>query len=298
MLTTVRVSAPETHWRDVVRSGVVRERDRSLSPRRCACGGIPDATGECAQCRAKRLAGQNRAVTNVAVGGDRRDGATSLLMARRFGHDFGRLAIAGGQYEIKAETRVARPVETSRFGLLESPEDKTVVPTPEETGGLVRVAETRRPRPDAGTALPPAVTPIPTCAYNITYANESFPGCPAGQCGAQIQFDVTGVSAIGPGCPSTLDGLRVTERVKTDNGCGPGTVETGAGCAIRAGGAVASGCTDTYGLCGPERSFPAAGCTEHYTQQLFVGGELAETRTITFVITKSAAGCGGTVTRT
>jgi hypothetical protein len=298
MLTTVRVNGPEPEARDVVRSGFVREKDRSLSLRRCACGGIPDATGECAQCRAKRLAGQNRAATNVAVGDDRPDGATSSLMARRSGHDFGQLAIAGGPYELKAETRVTRPGETGRSGLLESPEDKTLVPTPEETGRLVRIAETGRPRPDAGAPPPPAVTPIPTCAYNITYANESFPGCPEGQCGAQIQFDVAGVSAIGPGCPTTLDGLRVTERVTTDNGCGPGTVETGAGCAIGAGGAVAPGCTDTYGMCGPERSFPAAGCTEHYTQQLFVGGELAETRTLTFVVTKSAAGCGGTVTRT
>ena len=297
MLTTVRVSSSDSESRSVVRGGFMQEQDRSLSPRRCACGGIPDATGECAQCRAKRLAGQSRAGTNVAVGGDRPDAATSSLMSRRFGHDFSRLAIAGGQYEVKAETRVTRPGESSRSGLLQSPQEMTEVPTSEETGGIVRLAETRRPRPLPPAPAPPAPV-APTCTYAITYANQTTPGCAAGQCGAQIQFDVTNVTATGTGCPATLDGLRVTEAVTTDNGCGPGGVTTGAGCLIGAGGVVAAGCTDVYGLCGPAASFPAAGCTERYTQQLFVGGDLAETRTITFVITRSAAGCGGTVTRT
>jgi hypothetical protein len=294
VFTTVRVSTPEPESHLVARHGLVQEQQKRLSPRRCACGGIPDLTGECAQCRAKRLAGEKRAGTGVRVG-DRPDAAASSLMTQRFGHGSGGLAIAGGDYEIRAETRVTRPGVSSRAAIMQSPEEPVAPPEP-ETDGLVRVAETKRPAPDAGKPAPPP--PAPTCAYAITYANQSTPGCAAGQCGAQIQFDVTRVTASGTGCPATLDGLRVTERVTTDNGCGPGSVETGRGCPIGAGGAVAAGCTDTYGMCGPAAAFPAAGCTERYTQQLFVGGVLAETRTITFVITKSAAGCGGTVTRT
>jgi hypothetical protein len=221
-------------------------------------------------------------------------------MARRFGHDFGRLAIAGGEYELRAETRVTRPTAAVRAGLLQSPEEPDGIPAPEETDELVRFAELPRRRRGGGSTPPPPPPPPPApgCTFAITYANLSTPGCAVGQCGAQIQFDVTNVTATGSGCPATLEGLRVTEAVTTDNGCGPGTVTTGAGCRIGPGGAVAAGCTDTYGLCGPERAFPAAGCTERYTQQLFVGGTLAETRTITFTITRSAAGCSGTVART
>lgn len=294
-LTTVHVRGADSESRDVVRGGLVR--DKSLMPRRCACGGVPDLTGECAECRAKRLAGQNRRGTRVAVAGDTPDAATSVLMARRFGQDFGRLAIAGGEYDIRAETRVTKPTETARSGLLQSADEPAQLPEPDESDELVRLAELPRRRPDAGSAPPPPPPP-PSCTYAITYANLSTPGCASGQCGAQIQFDVTRVTASGSGCPATLDGLRLTETVTTDNGCGPGAVTTGAGCPIGAGGAVAAGCTDTYGLCGPAAAFPAAGCTERYTQRLSVGGVLAETRTITFTITKSGGSCSGTVART
>jgi hypothetical protein len=127
----------------------------------------------------------------------------------------------------------------------------------------------------------------------ITYANQTTPGC-GGSCGAQIRFDVTGVTHS---CDAVdLAGASVTESVTTDNGCGPGSVTTGAGCPIGAGNTI-TGCTDTYGLCGPAAAFPIGGCTEVYTQQLFVGSCLAETRTITFTITRTATTCSGTVTR-
>lgn len=141
------------------------------------------------------------------------------------------------------------------------------------------------------------------CSYGITYANLHTPGCGTGRCGARIVYDVTGVTASGSGCPATLNGLRLTESVTTDNGCGPGSVRTGAGCPITATAAnprqgTIANCTDTYGLCGPAASFPAAGCTEIYTQNLYVGGRLAETRRITWRITRSGSSCSGSVTRT
>jgi hypothetical protein len=141
-----------------------------------------------------------------------------------------------------------------------------------------------------------------TCAFTVTYANVRNTGCGAGRCGAQIVYDITGACGTGTGCPN-IDGLRLTESVTTDNGCGPGTVQTGAGCPISSTppflptcGRI-SNCTDTYGLCGPPAYFPAAGCTENYTQKLFIGGTLAETHTITFKITRTGGGCSGTVTR-
>jgi hypothetical protein len=141
------------------------------------------------------------------------------------------------------------------------------------------------------------------CSYSITYANQQSLGCSGGRCGAQIRYDVTAVNATGDGCPPTLTGYRVTEDVTTDNGCGPGSVTTGAGCPIQPDGTVLH-CRDTYALCLPPGSVPAGGCTEVYTQRLWVtppgtsGGTLAETRTITFSLTNAGGACSGTVTRT
>lgn len=156
------------------------------------------------------------------------------------------------------------------------------------------------PAGPAGPAAPAA--PAAGCSYTITYANVQNLGCPAGSCGAKIRYDVTGVTASGSGCPATLNGLQLTETVSTDNGCTPGGVTTGAGCPITATAAAPlngtiTGCTDTYGLCDAPASFPASGCTEIYTQRLSVGGVLAETRKITFKITKTGGGCSGTVAR-
>jgi|SRR5215213_1081408 len=154
--------------------------------------------------------------------------------------------------------------------------------------------------------LPPG-SPATTCNYVITYANQTTASCGAGQCGAVIVFDITGVTATGAGCPTTLNGLMLTEVVTNDHGCSPANVQGGAGCPIEENPPMAPGhgrirnCTDTYGVCLGSTSqarIPAAGCTETVTQQLFVGGVLAETHLIRFPIRKTAGGCTGTVNRT
>jgi hypothetical protein len=128
----------------------------------------------------------------------------------------------------------------------------------------------------------------------ITYANQSTSGCSPGSCGAGIQYDVTGVTHS---CDSIdMQGANVTESVTTDNGCGPGSVTTGPGCPVSCGNSVA-GCTDTYSLCGPPGAFPPGGCTETYTQNLYVDGHLVETHSIVFTITFPGGTCTGTVTR-
>jgi proteasome lid subunit RPN8/RPN11 len=58
--------------------------------RRCACGGTHvGLDGECAQCRAKRLARQREASRPL-------DASTRTLMEARFGHDFGRVRVHTG----------------------------------------------------------------------------------------------------------------------------------------------------------------------------------------------------------
>jgi hypothetical protein len=140
----------------------------------------------------------------------------------------------------------------------------------------------------------PALIPKICSQLGITYANLTNLTCGANRCGARIQYDITRVTHSCDGID--LAGAAITESVTTDNGCGPGNVQTGAGCPIGANNTI-SNCTDTYGLCLPTASIPGTGCTETYTQKLFVGSCHAETRTIRFVITKTATSCSGTVTR-
>jgi hypothetical protein len=128
----------------------------------------------------------------------------------------------------------------------------------------------------------------------LTYANQSAPGCAAGKCGALIRFDLTGVTHS---CDSIdMQGANVTESVTTDNGCGPGIVTTGPGCPVSCGNSMAE-CTDTYYICGLPTSYPPGGCTDTYTQKLFVDNHLVETHTIVFTITFPGGTCTGTVTR-
>jgi ferredoxin len=191
---------------------------------------------------------------------------------------------------IAVEANIQRPRSTLKAAVLSN------------TGEAERVemegdASVKMAQADGGVSTPATSPAAGTCTYAITYANIRTPGCGAGRCGAQIVYDVTKVTATGSGCPPSLAGLQLTESVTTDSGCIPGAVSTGAGCPIGAGGTI-TGCTDTYGLCASAASFPAAGCTERYTQKLSVGGVLAETRTITFRITRTGGACSGTVTRT
>jgi Domain of unknown function (DUF4157)/OmpA family len=72
--------------------------------RRCACGGVPGPTGECAECRKKRLGLQRKVASQAATlsippivhdvlrsPGQPLDARTRAFMEPRFGHDFGRV---------------------------------------------------------------------------------------------------------------------------------------------------------------------------------------------------------------
>lgn len=346
-LSPVRAITPATSLMSV-RSGLLQ--------RKCACGGMPGPSGECAECRKKREGILQRRASGLKsdnvpanvhevlrLPGQPLEPATRASMKPRFVHDFSQVRVHA---DAKAGELAKRGDPGNRIGALKpslsgrSSESKffdittgaspttglkwtadmeivhhsfrqkaAILSDSGETGmpdtegdSILKVAQGDAfvPAPAPGVfppSPPPPVPATPTCTYSITYANITKPGCSGGRCGAQIVYDVTKVTATGGGCPAKLEGLKLTESVTTDEGCTPGAVTTGAGCDIGAGGNI-SGCTDTYGLCASAASFPAAGCTEKYTQKLFVGGVLAETRTITFRITKSGGTCSGTVTRT
>jgi hypothetical protein len=317
-------------------SNVTRKPPSSLPngvrmKRQCTCGAHTHGGSQCSSCNKvgsiahrQSSARQTHAITELS---GTVDPLTMVLMRSRFGFDFSNIRVNGerlsanagdvhnsrltGQEDairegsaerharqLSVDVKVAQGASQLKKGSLSQTEEE---PLPGE-GGIMKTAQTARgpiaPPPSSGPVAPPS------CTYAITYANIRNTGCATGQCGAQIVYDVTGVTATGSGCPSSLNGLMVTESVTTDNGCGPGTVTTGAGCPIEEhppmlpGHGIVRNCTDTYGMCGPAAAFPATGCTETYTQKLFVGGVLAETRAIRFAIRRSGASCSGTVTRT
>lgn len=262
---------------------------------KCACGGTPDSTGECAQCRAKRLAAQRGQAPTVTVSGSALEPRARAALETRFGHDFSRVPLGPQGFDLAVESRVERPGTRSGF-LGDSgtpPDEERVAQEQEQAPSPAPAPGVFPPSPPP----PPQPAPAASCSYTITYANQQNLGCPAGRCGAKIQYDITNVSASGSGCPPKLEGLRITESVTTDNGCGPGNVRTGPGCPIGPGGTV-TGCTDVYALCLPTATVPSPGCTERYTQHLYVGGQHAETHTITFTLTNPQGGpCSGTVSR-
>ncbi|KZC17920.1 hypothetical protein RHOFW510R12_03485 [Rhodanobacter sp. FW510-R12] len=281
--------------------------------RKCACGAHVPGGGECESCK-KKHAGLRRSAqtSNPPAALRTADPLTASLMRSRFGEDFSRIRVNGanvpmarandGGREMDIDVRTVRHNAPARLGALQQAGERTKENEGAGAGGIMRTAQIIPP--------PPGVTgPVRSgsgsggCSFAIDYENVRNTGCGA-SCGAQIEYDVTGVTATGSGCPPTLNGLRVTESVTTDNGCGPGGVTTGAGCPIEEhppllpGHGIIRNCHDTYALCGPATAFGATGCTETYTQKLFVGGALAETRAIRFVITRSGSSCSGTVTRT
>jgi hypothetical protein len=67
-------------------------------------------------------------------------------------------------------------------------------------------------------------------------------------------------------------------------------------CRIGPGGKL-SGCTDTYSLCGATRNLPEPGCTEIVSQEVLVGGKVAERHRIIFDLSKSGSICTGKVRR-
>jgi len=341
-----------------------------LLQRKCACGGTPGPTGECAECRKKRLQRQSTGrlepspvplVTHETLDLPARPSNpdTHAPAERGFGHDFGNVKVHPGEKVAGSArgidqgnpegtlSRALLSTGTSGGGLLDDAKEADGAGCTKMTADIVTVrhpvpqaaamisdsgeadvedetgvkfvaqsdAGVPRAPADAGTPAPPAAPApapapapaapaAPTCTYSVTYANQTTPACTGGRCGAQMIYDITEVRATGSGCPATLDGLMLTEVVTNDHGCVAVDVRGGAGCRINShppmlpGYGQLRGCTDTYALCGPAAVFPAAGCTETVTQQLFVGRALAETRTIRFNITRPAGGCSGTATRT
>ena len=256
------------------------------------------------------------------------DGDSLQTMALHFGHPSRDTVVKRGTQKerqayfdeqssglrLNAEVKVERPIHTERMSTLTDQGETSASDMDED--GIIRLGQadsetdggvTSETVPGSDTVAEgdgdiERVAQVGPCTYTISYANLRNTGCGAGMCGAQIVYDITQACGVGFGCPP-IDGLRLTESVTTDNGCGPGSVTTGAGCPIHSHppylptcGEI-TGCTDTYALCGPAAALPAGGCTEKYTQQLFVGGILAETHTITFTITKTGAGCSGAVSR-
>ena len=87
---------------DRVATQVMRMPDPAAGMvRRCACGGVADATGECPACRAKRLGLQRKSDASDGMAappsvhetlrapGRPLDGGARAFMESRFGHDFG-----------------------------------------------------------------------------------------------------------------------------------------------------------------------------------------------------------------
>src|SRR5215470_10167471 len=143
-----------------------------------------------------------------------------------------------------------------------------------------------------GGGLPP----LPACKFIVRYGNERQgsacgpPGCLCNPnaCGGGIQFDILEVKASGAACPPSLAGLQVTEQVTTDAGCLAVPPPITGTITLDASGRPVGGATDTYRLCFPRRlldlnvMFIVGECTQTMTQRVFVGGILADTRTIKF----------------
>lgn len=279
---------------------------------KCSCGSSKSAlTDKCDGCRSHALHAEpvigsitRRVVRNASFGrelqrslGSRQDATTRASVAQRFRHDFSRVSVRderGVQTEPPAASRLGAAISTAREEVEGGDEDLITAQSP-----LGPVAP--------GPVAPGPVAPPPACTYSVTYANQRTSPCGAGQCGAQIVFDIVDVTAKGTGCPS-LNGLMLTEVVTNDHGCSPAMVQGGAGCPIDSHPPMLptygtfTGCTDIYGVClgsVSQSKIPPGGCTETVTQKIFIGGVLAETHFIRFPITKTAAGgCTGTVNRT
>jgi Domain of unknown function (DUF4157) len=85
----------------------LRPSQGGLLQRKCACGGTPGLTGECAECRRKRLLGSQRNLFDQAdqsevppivhevlrSPGQPLDPAMRTYMGMRFGHDFSQVRV-------------------------------------------------------------------------------------------------------------------------------------------------------------------------------------------------------------
>lgn len=100
MTATAQIQADPTPKHSVTSDG------SNLLQRKCTCGGTPGPSGECAECRRKRLALQRRATDRakpssvppvvhevLRSSGQPLDPTTRAFMEPRFGHDFSRVQV-------------------------------------------------------------------------------------------------------------------------------------------------------------------------------------------------------------
>lgn len=300
--------------------------------RQCACGRKTIAGARCTQCSAGHAPLQRSPVSSATA----RAGGHAVISGTSAGTSGDRSASGSGFHRNENFSKIrvhgdgalfsgfdkalrrAAPVQQDGTGaeldvnvdVIKAPPSRLLAAI--DTAGVDNEAagedeDVLTAQTPAGPVLPGTGPTPPSCTYVVTYENVRNAACDTGLCGAKIIYDITAVKATGTGCPSTLNGLMVTEAVSNDHGCSPATVQGGAGCPIEEhpplapGNGLVRNCTDTYGVCLGSTSqsrIPPAGCTETVTQKIFVGGVLAETHLIRFRISKSGAGCGGTVTRT
>ncbi len=272
-----------------------------LVQRRCACGGMPGLDGECAECRRKRLALGRRSTNHVELTtvppavhdtpdspGRPFNPDTRAFMEPRFGHNFGRVRVHTGAQAAGSPRAPTSMAERDRiYGAAQ-------LATGAEPG-IEMIQQAAQPvtvplNQVAGVAgqgpSRPGGRPPPACSFNVQYANERTVNfCRPTSCGGAIQFDIVGVTASGPGCPSTLEGLDITEDVTSDAGCVPLPNKPVTGqFKLGPGGKPPPDATDTYGFCFPKDYMLQPICIQKLTQKVFVGGMLADTRTITFYI--------------
>ncbi|HEX6288339.1 MAG TPA: DUF4157 domain-containing protein [Herpetosiphonaceae bacterium] len=100
-------ASPPQHWKQ--------------PPRRCACGGTPGPDGECAACKARRLAAerQQQQLTPQSAPpivhdvlrspGQPLDADTRALMEPRFGHSFGQMHVHAAADQIQTKLTVGDP---------------------------------------------------------------------------------------------------------------------------------------------------------------------------------------------
>lgn len=304
-----------------------RSAKANFRGRRCGCGEAAGLTDECAECRSKRLAPQRRAGLDGAAEHASAEASVRPASGPTFGHDFGSVSVRGGG-QVFAAAQLGDAVEWADEVMKQSAAKASAASEAAPPAASAsrsaspaappaparRVTETaeRRPRkvtdmiersPHRRGQKPP---PAPGCSFNVQYANEHTVNfCKPKTCGGAIQFDIVGVTAKGPACPPKLDGLDVTEHVTSDSGCAkmPNKPVTGQ-FTLGPGGTPPSNATDTYGFCFPQDLMFGPSCIQKMTQQVYVGGMLADTRTITFYIERhydfSAPGgmrCGASITR-
>jgi hypothetical protein len=102
------MSSPANTFDVIAPTSVVAPARGSLLQRKCACGGTPGPSGECAECRTRRLQRRSRDQAEpsrvpsivhdvVSSSGQPLDPATRAFMEPRFGHDFGRVPVHSEQ---------------------------------------------------------------------------------------------------------------------------------------------------------------------------------------------------------